>query len=194
MNPTACARRWQGAWVVRSASYPGDVEAWSVRGDEVIVYHPISGKKETQRFVVQSPCRLVRTRRLEGGGEAIVSANSFAFAPDGAHVGPPQAAAGVRKGDTLTVCAGDHVYTYDERTRVCQRWARDMSGSPRTATECDRIASPPSFVLRRLDGGADVRLNFAGDALLSPALQKGASERQRTFFAAIQRAKVLGKR
>ncbi len=189
------ARRWQGAWVVRNAAYPGEVEAWNVRGNTVTVYLPASGHKQTQRLTLQSPCRLVRSRELEGGGKAVVATNTFAFAPDGPHVGPAQAAAGVRRGSTLTMCIGDHVYTYDERSGSCQRWSRDMSGSPLPAqAECVLVPSPRSFVLRRLEGPSDVHLNFAGDALLSPAIVSGAAEHEPTFFAAIQRANALVKR
>lgn len=187
------ARRWQGAWVVRNVAYPGEVEAWNVRGNTITVYHPTTGRKETARFTLQSPCRLVRTRELEGG-EKTVTTNTFAFAPDGPHVGPAQAAAGARRGDVLTMCVGNRVYTYDEQTQSCQRWSRDMSGSPLPAqATCARVASPPGFVIRRENGAGDVHMNLAGDALLSSTLT-GAAERRHSFYSAIQRANAMVKR
>lgn len=188
---TDLARQWQGAWVVRDAEYPGSVEAWNVHGSTVERYDPLARQGEPQRFALESPCRLVRTQAVGRGGQAIVSRNTFAFAPDGLHVAPAETAGGVRRGDLLTACIDDHVYTFDTRDQRCREWNRTMSGGSATAEECAFNSTPPSFVLRRFMGGEDVELTIAGDALLSVGLAGHVSEREPSFHAAIRRAEQL---
>jgi hypothetical protein len=183
-------RAWQGAWVVRDADYPGSVEAWNVHGDTIERYDPVAHRSARQHLAFESPCRLVRTQVIGSGG-AVVSRNTFAFAPDGLHVAPAQTAGGVRQGDLLTACIGDRVYTFDTRSQDCQEWNKTMSGSPLPAEECATQATPPSFVLRRFLGGGDVELTIAGDALLSVGLLGHVSERAASFDAAMRRAEAL---
>jgi hypothetical protein len=185
------AHQWQGAWVVRDAEYPGSIQAWSVQGNSVVVYDPYSGSRESQRFTLQSPCRLVRTEPL-GGGSSIVTANTFAFAVDGLHVGPAAAAGGARRGALLTACVGHHVYTVDTRTGRCLEQPADLSMGPMTSdADCSVSGTPPSLVLRRPEEGRDVQLSVWGNGLLSPELVGSISERQPSFNAAVQRADAL---
>jgi hypothetical protein len=71
----------------------------------------------------------------------------------------------------------------------------DMNGSPMPPQgQCAVVGTPTAFVLRGPEGaGKDVWLNFAGDALLSPALTGSVSEKQPSFDAAIRRADALAK-
>jgi hypothetical protein len=192
-SSTDLTRSWQGAWVVRDAIYPGSIQAWSVQGNSVVVYDPTTHSQKSEKFTLESPCRLVRTES-PGAQTVVVTTNTFAFASDGLHVGSPQAAGGLRRGPLLTACVGDRVYTFDERTGHCQMQPADKGGSPTPAGACAVSATPPAFVLRRLDGvGEDVWMNFAGDGLLSPALAGAVSDKQPTFDAAIRRADTLAK-
>jgi hypothetical protein len=192
------ARRWQGAWIVRDADYPGSVQAWNVHGDSVTVYDPVARHSETQSFVLQSPCRLVRKRSPDASGsETIAAMNTFAFGADGLHVGSPQDAGGLRSGPLLTVCTQDHLYTFDRRSGRCQSQTFDPSGATPTppvspaSVECVLDTTPPSFVLRQLGSGQNVRLSFSGDALLSPALAGQVTAPQRSFQEAVKRADTL---
>ena len=119
--PALCdlAQRWQGAWVIHDTDYPGSVQAWAVQGSSVDVYDPRSGQDRRERFTLVSPCRLVRTQ-YNGSGEAeTVSTNTFAFAPDGLHVAPAQSAGGLKRGNLITACIGDNVYTFDTQSGQC---------------------------------------------------------------------------
>jgi hypothetical protein len=187
------ARRWQGAWVVRDADYPGSVQAWAVQGGSVEVYDPASGQSRREQFTLESPCRIVRKQSNGSGGAETVSTNTFVFGSDGLYVAPAQVAGGLRRGNLLTACIGDHVYTFDTRSQQCQKWDAAMSGNPMPAEECEVGGSPPAFVLRRYAFGQDVRLNVSGEALLSPGLAAQVSEPQRTFQAAIRLATALSK-
>jgi hypothetical protein len=185
------ARRWQGVWVVRDADYPGSVQAWAVQGSSVEVYDPATGQSRRDQFMLESPCRIVRKQPNGSGGAETVSTNTFVFASDGLHVAPAQSPGGLRRGNLLTACIGDHVYTYDTQSQQCQKWDAAMSGSPMPAEECVVSGSPPAFVLRRYELGKDVRLNVSGEGLLSPGLAGQVSEPQRTFQAAIRLATAL---
>jgi hypothetical protein len=183
---------WQGAWVVRDTEYPGSVQAWQVQGTSVLVYDPSTGRSESQQFRLESPCRVVRTRS-SGDGGTVESRDNFAFASDGLHVGPPEAAGGVRQGPVLTACAGEQMYTLDLRTGTCHVQPADMSGSQQTA-DCTLSPTPPSLVLRRFGEGQDTRLDILGDGLLSMPLAASATEPQPSLERAIARANVLALR
>jgi hypothetical protein len=167
------------------------VQAWAVQGSSVDVYDPGWGQSRRERFTLVSPCRLVRTQSDGSGGDQTTSTNTFAFAPDGLHVAPADSAGGLRRGNLMTACIGDHVYTFDTQSGQCQKWNATMSVSPTSAEECAFEPSPPAFVLRHLEGGKDVRLNVSGDALLSPGLAAQVAAPQRTFQAAIRMATGL---
>jgi hypothetical protein len=187
------ARRWQGAWV--DTEYTGSVQAWSIREDRITVYDAPRRARWEGRISWPSPCHVARTQPVDGGpDDTIASTSTFAFAPDGLHVGLGTVAGGLRRGSRMTACVGDHVYAFDTRTRDCQRWNETMTGDPLTAnTECaiDATLGPPALVLRPLEGGSNVRLTFDGDALLSATLAAEVAEAQPSFDAAVQRAGVL---
>jgi hypothetical protein len=181
-------RRWQGAWLVRDAEYPGSVEAWSVHGDSVTVYEPFTGRTQEEQFAVQSPCGIVRTQARSQS--TLVTTNTFVFAPNGLRIAAPQAAGGLRRGEMVTACVDRHVYTFDTRTRTCRKWNDTMSGSPTPATsEC--VLDATSFVVRPPGTGQDVHLSVSGDALLSRELAVQVVEPQTSFSAAIERADAL---
>ena len=184
--PSDLAQRWQGVWIIRDADYPGSVQAWAVQGNSVDVYDPRSGQDRRERFTLVSPCRLVRTQSDGSGGAETVSTNTFAFAPDGLHVAPAQSAGGLKRGNLITACIGDNVYTFDTQSGQCQKWNATMSGSPTSAEGCALDPSPPAFVLQHFQGGEDLRLNLSGDALLSPGLAAQVAAPQRGFQAAIR--------
>lgn len=186
-------RRWQGNWIVRDAEYPGSIQAWSVDGDSVTVYDPITHRSQSEKFTLKSPCRLVRSQSVDTGeGQTVLTTNTFAFAPDGLHVAPSKAGGGERRGAILTACVGDHVYTFDTGTQQCRKWNETMSGEPTPAAGCALDAFPPSLVLRQIgEATEDVRLNLEGDALLSSGLDADVTERQPSFGAARKRADAL---
>jgi hypothetical protein len=181
-------RRWQGAWVVRDAAFPGSVEAWNVHDDSVTVYEPITGRTQEEHFALQSPCAIVRTQPRSQS--TLVTTNTFVFAPSGLRIAAPQAAGGLRRGETVTVCIDRHVYTFDTRTRTCRKWNETMTGSPAPATtEC--VLDARSFVVRPSGTGQDVRLSVSGDAVVSSELAVQVVEPQVSFPAAIDRANAL---
>jgi hypothetical protein len=192
---TELARRWQGAWVVHDAEYPGSVQAWSVRGDHVTVYDAAQRTRWEGSFSLSSPCHVARTQPIDGGSsDAVTTTNTFVFASDGLHVGMGTVAGGLRRGSLVTACVGDHLYTFDTGTRSCQRWNETMTGDPLTPdTECVIAAGfgTTAFVLRPLEGGSSVRLTFDGDALLSPTLVAQVAEPQPSFSSAVQRADTV---
>jgi hypothetical protein len=181
-------KRWQGTWIVRGADYPGSVQAWDVKGDSVVVYDPVTHRKEQQHFKLESPCRLVRTQAA-GGADAISTTNTFAFGLDGLHVAPAQSPGGLRQGPNVTACIGEHVYTYDVRSHRCQRWNATMTGAPTQAEEC--AVDPTGFVLRKLGGPGDIHLDSSGEGLLSQGLAAQVAERAASFTAAMHRADTL---
>jgi hypothetical protein len=74
------AQRWQGAWVVHDADYPGSVQAWKIDGSSVTVYDASTRQRVVEAFAIESPCRLECTQPLSGKGQMIVTTNTFAFA------------------------------------------------------------------------------------------------------------------
>jgi hypothetical protein len=181
-------RGWQGAWIVRNAEYPGSIGAWSVHGASVTVYDPVTRRTEEQEFVLESPCRLVRKESRRQS--TVLTNNTFAFAPGGLYVASAQAAGGLRTGSVVTACVDDDVYTFDTRSHRCQKRNATSGHGPTPASgEC--VLDSSSFVIRRPGAGNDVRLNFSGDALLSPNLAAQVAEPQASFEAAILRANAL---
>jgi hypothetical protein len=182
------ARRWQGAWVVRNAEFPGSVGAWSVHGDSVTVYNPVAQRSEEQEFVLESSCRLVR--RQARNLSTVLTTNTFTFAPGGLYVASSHAAGGQRSGSLVTVCVEDDVYTFDTRSGGCQKRNAAAGRSP-TAASGECVLDASSFVIRRPGADNDIRLNFSGDALLSPSLAVQLAEPQVSFDQAIARANAL---
>jgi hypothetical protein len=189
-------RRWQGVWVVRDADYPGSVEAWNVKGDHVSVYDAKRGRVDDEKFALVSPCRVARTRVVDGKPDAVVTDDTFVFASDGLHVARAPAAGGFQRGQTIEACIGENVYRYDTHTDACARL--DATGAQPPVTdqaECaiDHGPVSSSFVVRPMEGGATVRLDFyAGGALLSQALVAHIAEPRTTFTGAVRRADSLG--
>jgi hypothetical protein len=189
-------RRWQGIWVVRDADYPGSVEAWNVKGDHVSVYDAKRGRVEDETFALVSPCRVARTRVVDGKPAAVVTDDTFVFASDGLHVAKAPAAGGFQRGPMIEACVGDNVYQYDTRTDACARL--DATGAQPPATEqaecaIDHGPVSSSFVVRPLEGGTTVRLDFYdGGALLSQPLVAHIAEPRATFTGAVRRADSLG--
>ncbi len=184
-------RPWQGAWVVYDGDYPGSVQAWMVRGEEVTVFDPASGDVETEGFALVSPCRIVRTRTGAGaGGQTIKTADTFAFARDGLHLGATTAAGGVLRGGVVTACIDDQVYTYDTRDGRCRRWDPTMSGVLSGDALCviDKGAVNWSFIVRPLEGGDSKQLDFYGDAVLSVTLAASRADEEPSFDSAIRHA------
>ena len=189
------SQKWQGSWVVRDADYAGSVQAWNLQGDELTVYDATRKSQWQEHFSLSSPCSVVRTRSLGGEGD-LVTIDTFAFAADGLHVGPPPAGGGIRGGPVVTACVDKRVYTFDSNTGRCQtRNALGPESLGRAAPniECTIQHGPltPSFVLRPLGGGTSVTMGFYGDALLSSSLAASLAEPQPTFAAAVERANSL---
>jgi hypothetical protein len=185
-------RRWQGAWLVRDAEYPGSVEAWNVHGDSVTVYQPHTGRSREEQFALQSPCAIVRTQPRSQS--TVVTTNTFVFAPGGLRIAASRTAGGLKRGDVLTVCVGEYVYTFDVRARTCWKWNATMSGLPTPASAECVVDAAPSFVVRQQGVGRDIRLNVSGDALLSNELAAQVVEPEASFEEAIERANALIRR
>ena len=185
-------RHWQGVWVVRDADYPGSVEAWNVKGDHVSVYDAKHGRVYDEKFTLVSPCRIARSRVIDGRPDAVVTDDTFVFASDGLHVARAPAAGGFQRGPMIEACVDAHVYQYDTRTGACMKLDGAAAEPPLTeraecAVEHGLVTS--SFVVRPLEGGATVRLDFyPGGALLSQALVAHIADRRPTFIGAVHRA------
>jgi len=187
------ARRWQGAWVVRDADYPGSIQAWSVRGDRVSVYDAVRRDTVRERFALVSPCRLQRTLVLAHGSED-TSRDTFVFADDGLHVARAPASGGSRVGELVTACIGEHVYRYWANSQRCLQWDAAMTGPPVTPNaECAIVSDgvTTSFVVRPLEGGSSLHVDLYGQALLSDPLLAHVAERSPDFDAAKARADRL---
>jgi len=195
------ARRWQGAWVVRDAEYPGSIQAWNVRATMVTVYDATDHRTEEEGFTVPSPCRISRTRRIGVDPELdarpvedVITIDTFVFAGDGLHVAMTPAGGGFRRGAIITACVGDRLYTFDDHLSYCDTWSLPMSEPPLARSARCRIEPGPastSFVLERVGWGEAVRLTFYGDALLSPALLAEVAEPTPSFREATDRADAL---
>ena len=184
------ASSWQGAWVIRDAGSP---QAWSVRGDRVVVYD--AARRETQEdgFAIVSPCRVQRTRVLPSR-TTVITYDTFVFARGVLHVARAPAAGGFRRDGVITACIGDTVYRYEPVSAQCWQSNADMSSPPREAdAECSVVTTDigSAFVVRHFDGSATTRLDFYGDDLLSPVLLASVAERWPTFDEAVRRADHL---
>jgi hypothetical protein len=120
-----------------------------------------------------------------------VTTNTFVFAPDGLRIASSRTPGGIRRGDVLTVCVEQGVYTFDMRTGTCRKWSETMSGMPAPASGQCVVDAAPSFVVRPQGAGRDIRLNFSGDALLSTELAAQVVVREASFEAATMRANAL---
>jgi hypothetical protein len=195
-DPTATTpdlARWQGAWVLRDADYPGSIQAWNVQGDHVLVHDAWHASTEDERLAVVSPCRVARTLVLPDGTQQ-TTFDTFAFTSDGLHVALAPAGGGIRQGTLVTACIDDDVYELDTAHGMCRRYGSSLQGPVRTSrAECSiettDVAS--SFVLRPLEGGSSVSLSVIGDVLLSRELMAHLAEPQPSFDAAIARADAL---
>ena len=63
--------------------------------------------------------------------------------------------------------------------------------TPRGECSIDKGVATSSFVFRPTEGGTSMRLEFDGDALLSPTLQAQLAQSEPSFRVAIQRADAL---
>jgi hypothetical protein len=177
------------------------VQAWAVDGDTVAVYDARRGRRDEERFTVESPCRVVRSRsfgrdahRDGAPTDEIRTADTFVFASDGLHVAMAPAAGGFERGALVTACVDSRVYRFDEQSRRCQSSLGTIDGlGPPPSMECaiDPGAVEPSLVLRPMEGGESVRLPFYGDALLSPELLAHVAEARPSFREAMRRADAL---
>lgn len=200
----AFAHRWQGAWVLLDADYPGSVQAWDVHGDSVTVYDAARGRSDVDRFALSSPCRVSRSVAIghdpnlgDGSSEEVTTTDTFVFAADGLHVAVAPAAGGFLRGSLVIACVGDRVYTLERLGGTCRTWTEAMSApalAPRPECVIDSSPAGPAFVLRRSGWGESVRLPFYGDALLSPELLAHVAETQASFHEAVRRADALAHR
>jgi hypothetical protein len=191
--------RWQGVWIIRDADYPGAVQVWNVKGNEVSVYDAGRSSVEEEHFALVSPCRVSRTAfvgtaSVDGGQGAIVTSDIFVFADDGLHVARAPAAGGFQQGSLVDVCAGDSFYQYDARTDTCER--QDATATLPVLTDRAECAiykgvANVSFVVRPIEGGTPVWMDFYGRALLSQGLVAHIAERRPTFVGATRRADAL---
>jgi hypothetical protein len=130
--------RWQGVWIIRDADYPGAVQVWNAKENEVSVYDAGRSSVEEEHFALVSPCRIARTAfagtaSVDGGQGAIVTSDTFVFADDGLHVARAPAAGGFQQGPLVDVCVGDSFYRYDTRTDTCER--QDATAIPQVVTD-----------------------------------------------------------
>jgi hypothetical protein len=181
--------RWQGAWVLRDADYPGSVQAWNVHGDGVTVYDGATKTTEEEALFAVSPCRVARTRALDDG-TSVTTFGTFAFAGDKLYVARTPATGGLRRGGTIVACVDADVYEYDITNGQCRR--RDTTTQRPAAyanTDCAvvREGAATTFVVRPLQGGDTVAIPFYGDALLSQELMAHPAEHFPSFAAAIRR-------
>jgi hypothetical protein len=186
--------RLQGAWVTRDADYPGSRQAWEVHGGSVRVYDAGGKWEAEERFSVATPCSLVRTRST-GPGTETATADTFAFGDDGLHLVLAPAPGGLVRNDLITVCARNHVYSYDIRTKQCLRWDPTMTLASSSSREQCAITHGPvteEFALRPLGGGASTHVVIQAGALLSPELAAHLAEPEPSWEAAVRRAEQLG--
>jgi hypothetical protein len=107
------------------------------------------------------------------------------------------AGAGFRDGERVTACIEDRVYEYDTRSEQCRRWDALMTGPAGPAqAECSVVESGGSstFVVRPFGGGESMRLDFQGDALLSPPLLAHVVEARPSFEEARREADAVAER
>jgi hypothetical protein len=187
------ARDWQGAWVVRDASYPGSVQAWHVRGDVARVYDARRNATETESFSIVAPCRVARVRVLPNR-TTITDYDTFVFARDGLHLAMAPANGGFLRGGVATACVGRDLIVFDTRTKICRSRPMLAPGPMSLAQyECVMVRAPggPYLSIRALSGGDTVRLGVYGNALLSNALLAHVAEPAPSFDAAIRRAAMI---
>lgn len=120
VDSAAAQAKLQGAWVVKSVSSLGDIQAWNVKGDQVTVFN---GKKEaTGKLVFDAPCEL-GIKESMGGGTQTETAH-YVWDGDKLHIG--LGGSGVKQGATVIACSFNGVYV--SKGASCKYYTQGFSG------------------------------------------------------------------
>lgn len=106
----------QGNWVFKAGIHK---EAWSVKGDTVLVYE--KGVETKASLSVKAPCLATVSVTSAGGGTSGTVTQLIAH--DGKILFGP-ASLGLKRGDTTLLCSSNQVYTFTGGK--CTWWKKDM--------------------------------------------------------------------